>query len=265
MANTFKSLLPSDYSITPFPAYYDYSYTYTSGSVNSEDVQLFYGSRFPSESGQLRTANAEYDLYNSVLQCFYSPIPKAQSGITSASYTPSESVWVISITQDVFGNTIVPGTLSVVVDSTSSYDDGKGNLFVSNSIVGHIFYDKGIVAIQPTQSISNALNSGGMRIVESGELQVNFTSSLNLHEHSIRLKIAPDEFLYALNNPTVQESAVSGGLSPINMMHKRTMVPYVTTIGLYNSYNELLAVAKVSNPIQRTTDITQTFVVKFDT
>ena len=265
MANIFKSLLPSDYSITPFPAYYDYSYTYTSGSVNSEDVQLFYGSRFPSESGILRTVNAEYDMYSSVLQSFYSPISKAQSGITTTSYIPSESVWVISVTQDVFGNQIVPGTFSVVVNSTSSVDDGNGNLYVSNSIVGHIFYDKGIVVIQPTQSISNVLTVNGMRIVGGGAMQVNFTSSLGLYEHSIRVKINPDEFLYASNNPTVQQSAVSGGMSPINMMHRRTMVPYVTTIGFYNNDNELLVVAKVSNPIQRTTDITQTYVVKFDT
>jgi hypothetical protein len=43
------------------------------------------------------------------------------------------------------------------------------------------------------------------------------------------------------------------------------MRPYITTLGLYNSNNELLAVAKVSNPIQRTNDIAQTFVIKFDT
>jgi hypothetical protein len=42
-------------------------------------------------------------------------------------------------------------------------------------------------------------------------------------------------------------------------------VPYVTTIGLYNDQYELLAVAKVSEPIQRTFDVTQTFTVRFDT
>jgi hypothetical protein len=42
------------------------------------------------------------------------------------------------------------------------------------------------------------------------------------------------------------------------------MKPYVTTIGLYNENNELLLVAKPSVPVQRTSDVTQTFIIKFD-
>jgi hypothetical protein len=43
------------------------------------------------------------------------------------------------------------------------------------------------------------------------------------------------------------------------------MVPYITSIGFYNSDNDLLAVAKLSNPVKRTLDVAQTFIVKFDT
>ena len=41
--------------------------------------------------------------------------------------------------------------------------------------------------------------------------------------------------------------------------------PYVTTIGLYNDQYELLAVAKLSTPIQRTFESPQIFIIKFDT
>jgi hypothetical protein len=47
-------------------------------------------------------------------------------------------------------------------------------------------------------------------------------------------------------------------------MNSKQLFPYVTTIGFYNSNNELVAVAKPSVPVQRTSDMPQTFIVKFD-
>ena len=40
---------------------------------------------------------------------------------------------------------------------------------------------------------------------------------------------------------------------------------YVTTIGLYNTNNELMAVGKVAKPIKNDKEMALTFVVRFDT
>jgi len=40
--------------------------------------------------------------------------------------------------------------------------------------------------------------------------------------------------------------------------------PYITSIGLYNDANELLAVAKLSRPIKKSIDLDMTFIVKLD-
>ena len=40
---------------------------------------------------------------------------------------------------------------------------------------------------------------------------------------------------------------------------------YITTVGLYNDENELLAVGKTASPIKNEKDIALTFVVRFDT
>lgn len=154
MANVFKSLRPSDFTITPFPAYYRYSYTYEWGSANnSSDVKFMYGERFLSESAGLRIPNDTYELYDSVMQIFYSPIAYAAYGTSKKSYIPDNSVYVVSITQDLFGERVVPGSFSVSVNNKSLYDDKKGNLITSasgtGSIVGRIFYDKGIALIKP--------------------------------------------------------------------------------------------------------------------
>jgi len=40
--------------------------------------------------------------------------------------------------------------------------------------------------------------------------------------------------------------------------------PYVTTIGLYNDANELVAVGKLAQPVPKSRYTDMTFVVKFD-
>lgn len=270
MASIFKSLSPTDYSIVPFSAYYKFSYTYESGSANnSSDVTVSYGEKFLTESGIIRTPNSTYELFDSVIQTFYSPIPYATYGITSASYVPSASVYVVGITQDVFGETVLPGSFSVRIANTQSYDDGRGNLIVSSSgtgkIVGKIFYDKGIALLKPTSSIAGGgMNNDGIFIGNGTTVLIQFSSSISLYENTFRVKLAPTEFLYPINNPTAQSIVTGSTDTAIGLMISQSLKSYVTTIGFYNERNELLLVAKPSVPIQRTTDVMQTFIVKFD-
>lgn len=270
MASIFKSLSPTDYSVTPFPAYYKYLYTYVSGSTNNApDVTVSYGEKFLTESGVIRTPNIVYELYDSVIQSFYSAIPYATYGTNASSYVPSASVYVVSITQDLFGETIQPGSFSIRVGTSQSYDDGIGNIIVSSSgvgsIVGRVFYDKGVAVFKPTSSIvGGGLTNGGLHIASGSSVDIYFTSSIVLYENQFKVKLAPNDFLYALNNPTVKNPISGSTATPIELMVSGNLTPYVTTIGFYNDKNELLLVAKPSIPIQRTTGVTQTFIVKFD-
>jgi len=269
MANIFKSFRNTDYSITPFPAYYDYSYTYQSGSTtNSEDVQVLFGVKYLSGSGT-RIPNAQYELFDSIVQNFYSPIPYATYGITQNSYIPSASVYVVTVSQNLFGNQIVPNTFSLKFGNSSSFDDGKGNIYISSSnsssLIGAIFYDKGIAVFKPTSSlVGGGLTLNGLSLVSESTVTISFTSSIQLYEHSIRTVIEPDEFLQSFANPTVEPNTIYSNKSAFQLMLSSSLRPYVTTIGLYNENNELLAVAKPSVPIQRTADMPQTFIIKFD-
>lgn len=270
MASIFKSLSPTDYSIVPFPAYYRFLYTYQSGSSNnSSDVTISYGEKFLTESGVLRMPNSKYELYDSVIQTFYSPISYAMYGTNQSSYVPSASVYVISVTQNVFGEKILPGSFSIKVGTSQSYDDGVGNIIVSSSgtgsIVGRIFYDKGVALFKPTSSIvGGGLTNNGLYIGSGSSLDIYFTSSITLFENAFKVKLSPTDFLYSVNNPTVQTQLSESVQTPIELIVSRSMLPYVTTIGFYNDDNELLLVAKPSIPIQRTADVTQTFMVRFD-
>lgn len=271
----FKTLDASDYTVTTFPAYSPYSYTYVSGSSSDrDDVQVLYGYQYTTASG-FRVENFQQELFDSIVQNFYSPEPYSRYGITANAYHPTGSVYIVSITQDLFGEKIVPKSFSVVIASTSSYDDGKGNLIASSSgvggIVGRIFYDKGIAIFNPTSSAALILAGGGMNnkglcIINGTSVKINFSSSIKIEEHYVRAVVNPAEFNYSLYNPSVSKSLFNDATTkPLSLMQSGMLAPYVTTIGLYNSNNELLATGKLSNPIQRSFDTTQTFIVKFDT
>jgi len=268
----YKSLAPNEYKITPFHAYASHDYTYTSGSSNnSVDVQVHFAKKYVSGGGSIRTENFAQDLFDSIIQTFYSPIPYASYGIESSAYHPTGSMYVISITQDIFGEEVTPGSLSVRIGPSMSYDDGDCNMVVSSSgvgsIIGRVFYDKGIAILKATSSVAGGIiNNGGMYIDNGTNVRVQFTSSVKLFEHSIRVRLEPTELLYSTNNPSVDKPLVSdSNIRPIQLMASQSLYPYITTIGLYNEMNELMAVAKLSNPIQRTDYTVQTFVVKFDT
>lgn len=268
MANIFKTLAPTDYSITPFPAYYKYSYVYTSGSVdNSEDIQISYAEKYPNRY-ETRVPNIKYELFDSVMQSFYSEIPYSAYGIMSqSSYVPDSAVWVVGIVQNVFGEKVLPGSFSVTLATSKSYDDGKGNLILSSSgvgsIIGHIFYDKGIALFKPRSSLTGSLTTNGLCIVSGTTLNIAFSSSVTLYENSYKVKLSPSEFL-GTTNPSAK-SIITGSINTgIELMVSRSLLPYITTIGFYNDDNQLLLVAKPSVPIQRTSDVTQTFIVRYD-
>jgi len=268
----YKSLASNEYTITPFRAYAPHAYTYVSASTsNSVDVQVSLGIEYNPSVNDLRVENTQFELFDSIQQTFYSAIPYAAYGIQSSSYYPTRSVFVVSVTQDIFGEEVKPGSFTVKVGSSSSLDDANGNLIISESgaayKIGRIFYDKGIAIIKPTSSIAGGgLTKNGICIVSGANVQVQFTSSVKLYEHAIKVKLNPTDFTYSVYNPSVSKSMFEGSsATPLQLMSSQSLYPYITTIGLYNQDNELMAVAKISNPIQRTDYTKQTFVVKFDT
>ena len=66
-------------------------------------------------------------------------------------------------------------------------------------------------------------------------------------------------------NYTYNRSAISDSLGTIDSnVTGSSFTPYITTVGLYNAANQLLAVAKTNRPIQKTHHTDMTFVVKID-
>jgi hypothetical protein len=107
------------------------------------------------------------------------------------------------------------------------------------------------------RSISSSMAAGSPFIARSAE-QITSTN------YFIRLRNT--QYNYS-NNPTYYTPSVAGtvrGAQTALEPFRIKPLTYVTTIGLYNDENELLAVAKLSRPIQKSTDKEALIRVRLD-
>jgi hypothetical protein len=172
---------------------------------------------------------------------------------------------VLSIPKELYGEYIKPKTFFFQFDSGDSnpkcFDDGNGFLRVSASanpdaIAGYISYQHGL-AILPIYSSNNIISQSAALWprVTGTPPTMSFQSTRTIYETQYKCTIRPDEFNYSLNPSTISGSTDG---TPYNFVTGSYFAPYVTTIGLYNERQELLAVAKLAQPLptSRTTDTT---------
>jgi len=87
---------------------------------------------------------------------------------------------------------------------------------------------------------------------------VKFRSTQTIYQQQIICQVDENEFNYTLN-----PSATSGS-DYHDFVTGSDFAPYVTTVGLYNETNELLAVAKLAQPFRMPQNTDVTFVVRWD-
>ena len=77
------------------------------------------------------------------------------------------------------------------------------------------------------------------------------------------LKLNEDEFNFT-TNPTIRKNNNLNADLPKDFVANSEFAPYITTIGLYDQYGQLLAVGKLGTPIKKRDNVDTTFVVRFD-
>jgi hypothetical protein len=92
--------------------------------------------------------------------------------------------------------------------------------------------------------------------IETTNITMSFSSSFTIYETQYKCTIGESEFNYTLN-PTVISNTSNNG-TVYDYVTGSYFSPYVTTVGLYNNDNELMAVGKLAQPLptSRTTDTT---------
>lgn len=167
------------------------------------------------------------------------------------------------------------------VDVLGIDDDGEGNLYLSGSsprrYVGDIIYPHGIISVTDPQSIAVLQNMWSTALQQNFVL--NWQSSHPIFTHNYHCRVGQSEF-----NLTYNPSSLTGSLrtvydndgnlyatsASVNIGEKRNNItgsefqPYITTVGLYNDTNELIAVGKMAQPLPKTANTEMTIIVKID-
>lgn len=159
--------------------------------------------------------------------------------------------------------------------SSTIVDDGEGNLYMKCSnpkkYVGNVIYTHGQIIITD-EIIANYL----MNYVSG---TISWKSNQPIYTHNYHCKVRESEFNHTYNPSAVQstvktlyyndgevysttKSTSTGVLN--NNVTGSDFQPYITTVGLYNDANELIAVGKLGQPIPKSANTDMTFIVKID-
>ena len=242
-------------------------------------------------------------IYASIKSQFYTN-PSTASIITEVgrrkSYASTDErvleheIAVFSIPQIYYGEGIKVGTVVLEDEQlVRTYtDDGYSNLIDSGSnIKGNIFYDRGLIVVAKDIVSGSVLS----------QFTLNFRSTKTIFENEIFIPVLESEFNYSQNPSAVYEDGarlythimqrpgstkigdlvtssfydagikwVRGAFNEYEASSSLDqtgsfLAPMITTIALYDNELNMVAVAKLPQPIKSLPDYPVNFIIRFDT
>ena len=109
------------------------------------------------------------------------------------------------------------------------------------------------------------LTSDGVSIeglISSQQISCSFESTITIYETQYKCNIRENEFNFSQNPTLISGSSNSGTLN--NFATGSYFNPYVTTVGLYNNNKELIAVAKLSQPLPLSSVTDTNIIINLD-
>jgi len=204
-----------------------------------------------------------------------------QTTLTFEHYLPTQSdtyIGVLSVPVSLYGNYIQPGSFTWSAESGSVYDDGEGNLIFQSTgkICGQIFYPHGIAVV--TSDSTPAADGYGYGVygtvlygsgdvdiitnmVNSSNVTCSFSSSLTVYETQYKCTARESEFSFS-QNPSILTGSSDDTL--YDFATGSYFSPYVTTVGLYDEAQNLLAIGKLSQPLPLSPTTDTTILVNID-
>ena len=180
---------------------------------------------------------------------------------------------VLSIPSRLYGDNLQPNSINLIF-SGSAYnitDDGNGNLISGSTVVGNVIYPHGIITFTSPASEGYYYGSsyygssyyGGEGVatgivndfLTTTDITCSFSSSFDIYETQYKATINEFEFNFS-QNPSIISGSTDGTV--YDFATGSFFSPYVSTVGLYDDNQNLLAVGKLSQPLptSRTTDTT---------
>lgn len=298
--SAYKQFLASDVIVTPFEV--NKGFTFEQSEFAGIGIDRFLGTSgsFLTNKATTGAVSTEYQVlvYSSVKELYYSNflssslgdnaqvttlIPGVnresdrvvgpnqstgyynylQTSLSQSRFFPTgsgEDIAVFSIPSSIFGTRIKPGSFSWTDNTNTSgtlTDDGEGNIISGSTVVGNIIYQHGMVILTNQGDIlGNVLSD----LVSNSNVTCSFQSTVTIFETQYKCTITENDFNYSLN-PSLN-SGSEGQL--YSFATASYFSPYVTTVGLYNDDQELVAVAKLAQPVPTSATTDMSIVVNLD-
>jgi len=204
-----------------------------------------------------------------------------QSTLVPERFIPTGSndeIGIISIPTTLYGDQIRPKSFYLSSPSGSLTDDGEGNIYLNSltsSLVGNIIYSHGLIILTTdhyhiasyysTASYGSSLYSDTVgilgSIINAPSLTMSFQSTYTIYETQYKCTIRESEFNFSLN-PTLLSGSTNERI--YDFATGSSFAPYVSTIGLYNDDQQLIAVAKLSQPLPSSPTTDMNFIINLD-
>ena len=282
-----KEIPKSDIIVRPIKVYKEWT-------LDENDIFPIFG-----ENGDNTFIDSEYDsksqgftkkvIHASIRSQFYTnsatasiltEVGNRKSYASTDERILEDNIAVFSIPQRYYGEGVKIGTVVLEDEQTGKVytDDGYSNLIDSGSnIKGNIFYDRGLIVLAKDIVSGSVLS----------QFTLNFRSIKTIYENEIFLSVLENEFNVS-QNPTAVD--FDGSIGKIKLHNIRSTInplkvggfadylysgsvdptgsylaPYITTIALYDDELNMVAVAKLPQPIKSLPDYPINFIVRFDT
>lgn len=202
----------------------------------------------------------------------------------------------ISFRRNITKDEIKKGTVAVVVNSTAptqytasdagaavNFQQSLGGDYAplkyngTGSEVGQVWYNAGLIVLHPdtawgavtlwsgSKSLINVQFSGNINQVVDGVRthveQVNLNNQTNLQSSVYFCRAFNNEFNYSSNPTFTDPNGLIRVTSGSNILTTRT---YITTIGLYDESDNLLAVGKTNRPVLKSPETEAIFRLRLD-
>lgn len=189
-----------------------------------------------------------------------------ETSFFSGSRQLGEEACVISIPKIKTGTFLNPTTVVLTSGDNIIYDNGEGflkyktgsniNFPTTGSYVGDVIYRHGLL-ILTSESVASYFNG-------LSDYTLEWESTLPIYTTVFNCKVKDYELNFTSNPSALSGSALSADGRLNGNVTGSYFQPYVTTVGLYNDANELLAVGKLSQPTPKSKETEMTFVVRID-
>jgi hypothetical protein len=142
---------------------------------------------------------------------------------------------------------------------SGSFGDGVMPSSVTTGVYGYLYPDVGIVILNPssltgvdTVRSNNTNFDNNVSTLISNLTQLTLQSQETITSNYIFCRARNNEFNFSTQNSFISSTRnITGSSNAINNDFIKTPPTYITSVGLYNDNQELLAVAKLSKPLKK--------------